>query len=194
MSLFTASKLSYLHSHYFSHPVTHPSCRCPALLVRTVEFEDTVTAPYFPFPSSVAQAISTFVADTVYKARKANSLNRSNLKIQVWKQKNPLENNKKTPTKQNKNNNNNKKEINQPQPQVTVYSLIPGNTFASSFQPGATLTLMQIGVNSPRCLQVHLCSQGSNYYNLGVVEISSSILFYPTYFTTAGIGSTLSNE
>jgi len=39
-----------------------------------IESEDIVTAPYFPFSSSVAQAIGTFVVDTVHRARKANSL------------------------------------------------------------------------------------------------------------------------
>lgn len=97
MSLFTASKLSYLHSHYFSHPVTRPSCRCPALLVRTVEFEDTIKAPYFPFPSSVAQTISPFVADPVYRARKANSLTDQVLKFKYGnKQTNKPPENKQT--------------------------------------------------------------------------------------------------
>lgn len=142
MSLFTASKLSYLHSHYFSHPVTRPSCRCPALLVRTVEFEDTIKAPYFPFPSSVAQTISPFVADPVYRARKANSLTDQVLKFKYGnKQTNKPPENKQT-KKTQPNKTKTKKEINQLQAQVTVYSLIPGNTFASSFQPGATLTLM----------------------------------------------------
>lgn len=96
MSLFTAYllwTLSLAFSLFF------PPCHTPFMWMsctsgQDIEFEDAVTAPYFPFSSSVAQAIGTFVVGTVYRARKANSLTDQFLKFNYSrKQKNSKQNN-----------------------------------------------------------------------------------------------------